>query len=95
MIEEIAPEEKERRFNEALDQLQRTAVIAVLPQGLTAPAFSFPFYFLLNAFFPARLSRWTHELVATFTFFSDQNLVLRSDNFLDWPQIGKDGTACF
>ena len=74
MIEEIAPEEKERRFNEALDQLQRTVVIAVLPQGLTAPAFSFPFYFLLNAFFPARLSRWTHELVATLAYLSDQGL---------------------
>jgi hypothetical protein len=53
-------------------------------------AFSLPFYFLRKTFLALRLSGWPHELVAILAFLSDQGLALRSDNFLDWPQIGKE-----
>jgi hypothetical protein len=45
------------------------------------------FRFLRNAFFTARLGGRAHELVAAFARLSNQNLALRSDYFLDWPQI--------
>ena len=45
---------------------------------------SFPFCFG-KAFFTARLIGWPHELVAALAGFSDQDLALRSDDFLDWP----------
>lgn len=48
-------------------------------------AFSFPFCFLRKAVFTACLSGWPQELVAAFALLADQNLALRSDNFLDWP----------
>jgi hypothetical protein len=38
------------------------------------PVFSFPFYFLREAFFTARLSGWTHKLGATLALLADQNL---------------------
>jgi hypothetical protein len=36
------------------------------------------------------LSRQSHEFSATVAFLADQSLALRSDNFLDWRQIGKE-----
>lgn len=51
---------------------------------------SFPFCFLRKAFFTARLSGRPHELVATLADLSDQSLAVRSDDFFDWSQIGKE-----
>jgi hypothetical protein len=49
---------------------------------------SFPFHFLREAFVAARLRRCPHKLVTALAHSSDHNFALRSDNFLDWLQMG-------
>jgi hypothetical protein len=53
-------------------------------------AFSFRFYFFLKTFLVPRLIRLPHKFVAAFARLSNQHVARGSDNFLHWPQIGKE-----
>jgi hypothetical protein len=46
--------------------------------------FSFPFCFLLKAFFALRLSGWPHELVAAFARLPNQHFAARRNDFFDF-----------